>query len=495
MTGRESPSAASLIEMLADGDSWQSWDDTPPPVAVPAGYADQLRRAAERSGADESVRTGRVRIGGWPVVLIVSEFGFLGGSIGRVAGHRITTAIRRATRDGVPVVGLPCSGGTRMQEGTPAFLEMAAISGAVLDHRAAGLLYLTYLRHPTTGGVFASWGSLGQLTWAQPGALIGFLGPRVVAGLAGAPMPDDVQRAENLAAHALIDDVVALGDLGDRIHGVLAALGDRGGSPRTAEPRVPVGDHLAEPAAEPAGGPDRVWTAVTATRSAGRPGVHALIDTEDTAILGDTGPIVLALSRFGAATVLVVGQDAERQRAGALIGPAHLRMVRRALTFAAELRVPVVTVIDTPGAELSVAAEEGGLAGEIARCTAELISLPVITVSVLLGQGAGAAALALFPTDRRIALDDAWLSPLPPEGASLIVHHDTKHAAEVASGQRILAAELAGAGVIDRIVPSADAASIARLVHAAIAEELDAIAAPDPASRVRVPVPGSGQAR
>ncbi|MGC5249081.1 carboxyl transferase domain-containing protein [Gordonia sp. DT219] len=492
MTGRESPSAASLIEMLADGDSWQSWDDTPPPVAVPAGYADQLRRAAERSGADESVRTGRVRIGGWPVVLIVSEFGFLGGSIGRVAGHRITTAIRRATRDGVPVVGLPCSGGTRMQEGTPAFLEMAAISGAVLDHRAAGLLYLTYLRHPTTGGVFASWGSLGQLTWAQPGALIGFLGPRVVAGLAGAPMPDDVQRAENLAAHAVIDDVVALGDLRERIRVILAALGERGGAPGPAEPRV---SDPAEPAAEPAGGPDRVWTAVTATRGAGRPGVHALIDTEDTAILGDTGPIVLALSRFGAATVVVVGQDAERQRAGALIGPAHLRMVRRALTFAAELRVPVVTVIDTPGAELSVAAEEGGLAGEIARCTAELIALPVIAVSVLLGQGAGGAALALFPADRRIALDDAWLSPLPPEGASLIVHHDTEHAAQVAAGQHIRAAELAGVGVIDRIVPSADAASIARLVHSAIAEELDAIAAPDPASRVRVPVPGSGQAR
>ena len=500
----EHPSAAQLIDTLADPDSWETWDDSPPATVVADAYDDQLRRAAEKSGVDESVRTGLIRIGGTPVVVIVSEFGFLGGSIGHVAGHRITTAIRRATEHGFAVVGLPCSGGTRMQEGTPAFLQMAAITGAVTRHRAAGLAYLIYLRHPTTGGVFASWGSLGGITWAQPGALIGFLGPRVVAGLVGTPIPDDVQRAENLARRGIVDDVVAPEDLRDRLRGVLDALAPDIAPDAVAESEVVVPQDA--PMEHAAPGAESVWSAVTATRRPGRVGVRDLIAVPGSALVGAGGPIVVALSRFGGRSAVVIGQDADRQRAGELIGPHHLRMVRRALTFAAELGLPVVTVIDTPGAELSVAAEEDGLAGEIARCTAELMGVPTVTVSVLLGQGSGGAALALFPTDRRVALSDAWLSPLPPEGASLIVHRDVSHAAGIAAGQQILAIELAGLGVFDRIVAVGEVeygemedgemedgeagdgvAASATRIREVIADELHSLSAPDPAARSRVP--------
>ncbi|MGW0038206.1 carboxyl transferase domain-containing protein [Gordonia sp. NPDC003376] len=469
-------SAAGLIAAVVDDGTWQSWDE---PGAVAAhidpAYAIDLRRAAAKSGGDESVRTARAEVAGVPVVLVVGDFAFLGGSIGRAAGHRITTAIRRATADRLPVLAFPCSGGTRMQEGTPAFLEMAAISAAVLDHRAAGLPYLVYLRHPTTGGVFASWGSLGQITWAEPGALVGFLGPRVVEGLTGEPVPPGVQRSENLLRHALIDAVVPTTDVRARLTQVLRLL--------AGADDLPGAEHVAsdhDPSGSQARHAESAWAAVTATRRAGRPGVRALLAGDTTAVLADDGPILLALSRFGSHTVVVIGQDAEVQRAGRVIGPADLRLARRGLALAKDLRLPVVTVVDTSGAELSADAEVQGVAREIAWCTAELVALPTPTVSVLAGQGAGGAALALFPADRRIAADDAWLAPLPPEGASLIVHHDTDHAAELSARQQILAVELADAGVIDTLVAPAG-------LRDAITEALSTIEGPSSTCRIRLP--------
>ena len=139
--------------------------------------------------------TGRGQVRGRPVAVVVNEFRFLAGSIGRAAADRITAAVRRATAEGLPLLASTASGGTRMQEGTPAFVRMVEISRALMDHRAAGLPYLVHLRHPTTGGVYASWGSLGHVTVAEPGALVGFLGPKVYAGLNGAAVPDRASRS------------------------------------------------------------------------------------------------------------------------------------------------------------------------------------------------------------------------------------------------------------------------------------------------------------
>ena len=122
--------------------------------------------------------------------MVACEFGFLAGSIGRAAANRLVDGIHRATAEGIPLLAAPTSGGTRMQEGTPAFVQMIAISAALAAHKAAGLPYLVYLRNPTTGGVMASWGSLGHVTVAEPGALVGFLGPRVFEALYGRPFPD-----------------------------------------------------------------------------------------------------------------------------------------------------------------------------------------------------------------------------------------------------------------------------------------------------------------
>ena len=157
--------------------------------------------------------TGEGRIFGRRVAVVVCEFSFLGGSIGVAAAERITAAVQRATAERLPLLASPSSGGTRMQEGTVAFLQMVKIAAAVKLHKQAHLPYLVYLRNPTTGGVFASWGSLGHVTVAEPGALIGFLGPRVYELLYGEPFPPGVQTAENLQRHGVIDGVVALDGL------------------------------------------------------------------------------------------------------------------------------------------------------------------------------------------------------------------------------------------------------------------------------------------
>lgn len=474
--------AASLLDLLLDRGTWESWDTPVDTDPADDDYRASLIRARERTGTDESVLTGRGRIGGVDTVLVVSEFGFLGGSIGHDAGRRVVAAIEQATAGGLPVLALPASGGTRMQEGTAAFLQMVAITGAVIAHKAAGLPYLVYLRHPTTGGVFASWGSLGHITWAQPSALVGFLGPRVYEGLYGEPFPDGVQTAENLCRHGLVDRVLAPDDLAPTVARTLRLM-TRGGGPC---PPVGATDHSGEGSAPTRAGSGSVWDAVVATRADNRPGLVEFFDEEETIRIRQDGPIWLALSDFGGRTAVVIGQDRRRQAAGELIAPMDLRVARRGMALAADLALPVLTVIDTPGAELSVAAEEGGLATEIARCTADLIGLPVPTVSVLLGQGAGGAALALFPADRRVAATDGWLAPLPPEGASIIVHRDTGHAPQLADEQGITATALLADGTVDRLVDVTGPDGVADL-RATVVQELARTPEPVPAQRTRTP--------
>ncbi|HEX6454106.1 MAG TPA: carboxyl transferase domain-containing protein, partial [Trebonia sp.] len=353
------------------------------------------------------------------------------------------------------------------QEGTIAFLQMVKISAAVTALKDAGLPYLVYLRHPTTGGVFASWASLGHLTLAEPGALIGFLGPRVYEALEGRPFPTGVQTAENLHAAGLVDAVVAPGDLAAYLDGVLTALTP---VPGTHERRDTAADvpRLETPDAWE---PD-AWESVLRTREPGRCGAVELIRAAATDMvpLRHRGGLLLALARADGRPCVVAGQD----RTAPFLTAAALRQARRGMWLAEQLRVPFVTVIDTPGAELSPEAEEAGIASEIAQCIATLISLRVPTVAVLLGQGTGGGALALLPADRVIAAEHAWLAPLAPEGASAIVYKDTAHAPELAARQRISAPDLAADGIVDRVV--AETAGFPQNLASALHAELAALA-------------------
>ncbi|WP_239372348.1 carboxyl transferase domain-containing protein [Frankia sp. Cj5] len=456
------PNLAELLDLLLDAGSWSCWDTAPARPAIGAAYRRDLSRAAERSGADESIRTGAGRVAGHRVAIVASEYGFLGGSVGVVAAERATAAIERATAEERILLALPASGGTRMQEGTPAFLRMLTISGAIAEHRAASLPYLVYLRHPTTGGVLASWASLGHVTFAEPGALVGFLGPRVVEALTGTTFAAGTQSPRELRRAGALDALVAPADLREAVRRVLTVVtADRG----LATVRGGVGKPPARVAAAAARDP---WASVLATRAPDRPGLREFLaaSTSDLTSLGASElghgpdvpgtPIVTALALLRGAPCVVIGQDRTAQRHRP-IGVRDLHAARQAVQRAADLRLPVVTVIDTPGAELSPEAERDGLATTIAHCLAALMSAPVPTVSVLLGQGTGGAALALLPTDVAVAAEDAWLAPLPPEGASVIMHRTVDRAAGLAREMFITADDLRRLGIVDLILPGPDA--------------------------------------
>ena len=430
-------SALALRDAVLDEGSFRSWDTAPLQVATSEQYRTELAAAAQKSGLDESVLTGEGTVFGRRVAVLACEFDFLAGSIGVAAAERITAAITRATAERLPLVASPASGGTRMQEGTVAFLQMVKIAAAVQLHKREHLPYIVYLRHPTTGGVFASWGSLGHVTAAEPGALIGFLGPRVYEHLYGEKFPDGVQTAENLYRHGVIDGVVALPQLRSVLDRTLAVLCD------------PPGPAPAAPATEPI--PDTAaWDSVLTSRRPDRPGSEFVLrhgTTDPVQLSGNATQMLLALARFGGQPAVVLGQ----RRLG-MLGPEALREARRGMALAAGLRLPLVSIIDTAGPALSAEAEQEGLAGEIARCLAELVTLEVPTVSVLLGQGSGGPALAMVPADRVLAAQHGWLAPLPPEGASAIVYRDTDHAPELSADQGIRSADLLRAGIVDAIV-------------------------------------------
>jgi acetyl-CoA carboxylase carboxyl transferase subunit beta len=448
--------AVALCDAVLDEGSFASWDRTPVEVDADDEYRRELAEARASTGFDESVLTGEGRVFGRRVAVVACEFDFLAGSIGVAAAERITAAVERATAERLPLVASPSSGGTRMQEGTVAFLQMVKIAAAVELHKQAHLPYLVYLRHPTTGGVFASWGSLGHVTAAEPGALIGFLGPRVYEHLYGEPFPKGVQTAENLHRHGVIDGVVPLELLRSTLDRALTVMADEPGAPPQTPDVAPVPDVPA-------------WDSVEASRRPDRPGVDYLLKygTTDRVLLsgteqGEAATTVLALARFGGQPTVVVGQrrvvgdpaNFPGRSAPALrVGPRALQEARRGMALAAGLRLPLVLVIDTAGPALSTEAEQGGLAGEIARCLAELVTLETPTLSVLLGQGSGGPALAMVPADRVLAALHGWLAPLPPEGASAIVYRDTDHAPELAAAQGIRSADLMRHGIVDAIVP------------------------------------------
>lgn len=469
----ERHSAAEFIALMTDPDSFVSWDVPSDHSAASESYREALGAAQQKSGADEAVCTGMATIGGHPVAIICSEFQFLGGSIGQATAQRIIHAIQRATAQRLPLIAAPASGGTRMQEGTPAFALMTAITAAVFQHKEAHLPYLVYLRHPTTGGVLASWGSAGHITLAQPQALIGFLGPRVVELTTGQAMPPGVQQAENLVDYGLIDATVAPQELHGCLHKLLdilyaavpaitAAAGFPGsrtdsGAPAEEAPTpdaVADADHAVRDA----------WEAICTTREADRPSTGELLaalDTNQVFRLSGSGEgrasqaIRLALVRLPSGPAVFVGQDRGQQPplGESWLDAAALRCARRGISLANQLQIPLISVIDTPGAELSARAEISGLASSIGKTLHDLISVDVPTLTVLFGQGCGGGALAMLPADTVVATGASWLSPLPPEGASAILYHDVDHAPDLMRQQQVSADALFQAGLIDQIIP------------------------------------------
>jgi acetyl-CoA carboxylase carboxyl transferase subunit beta len=484
-------SARERAALVADEGSFEEWDadvvsDDPLGFADTRPYRDRLAEARERTGLGEAVLTGRATLDGRPMALVAGEFGFLGGSVGVATAERIARAFERALELRLPLVALPASGGSRMQEGTLAVVGMAKLAAAVGRLRAAGLPYVVCLTHPTTGGVLASWGSLGTVAFALPDALTGFAGPRVVELLTGAPLPPRVQRGETLLAQGLIDAVVPPDELRASVARVLAVACAERDAVAAAETRAdppPPGD---------------AWASLQHVRDRRRPGAGVVLDAlaaDVTVLRGDRAgnpddpACFAALARVCGTPAVVVAQRRRGDGTPAVMNAAGYRKARRAMALAAELRLPLLTIVDTPGAELSEDAERGGLAGEIAGCLAEMAALPVPTLAVLLGEGGSGGALALLAADRVLVAQHASLGVIAPEGASAILYRDLDHAAELAATQGGASWQLLAHGIADDVVPEPRPAHeqpdafVARL-GALVAAELAALTARDPAERL-----------
>jgi len=488
-TQPELASAHERVALVADEGTFEQWDadvvsDDPLSFSDTKPYRERLAAARDATGLGEAVLTGRALLDGRPFVVIAGEFGFLGGSIGVATAERIARAFERAVEARLPVVALTASGGSRMQEGTLAVMGMAKLAAAAGRLRAAGLPYVVCLTHPTTGGVLASWGSLGTVTFALPDALVGFAGPRVVELLTGRPLGSRVQRSETLLAQGLIDDVVAPSELRSRVAAVLAVTaGSEGeGAPAAAssapadppaalDRAAPTGSaplDAQQPAPVPvdAGGTERherdAWASLQHVRDRRRPGAGVVLDAlaeEITVLRGardghpDDLACFTALARLAGCPVVVIAQRRRGDGTPAVMNATGYRKARRAMALAAELRLPLVTIVDTPGAELSDEAERGGLAGQIAGCLADMAALPVPTLAVLLGEGGSGGALALLAADRVLAAEHASLGVIAPEGASAILYRDLAHAAELAATQGGSSWHLHAAGIADAVVP------------------------------------------
>lgn len=445
------------MRAIADQDSYQSWQDDFPRIDQESHpYAEEIRHACDISGASEAVLIGEARIGGVKVGVLSWEFAFLGGSVGMATASRVVAAVRRATAEGLPLVAITRSGGTRMQEGSPAFVQMVAIAAALAEHRSAGLPYLVHLCDPTAGGVLATLGSAGDITTAEPSAMVGFLGPRAHAAITGEQFPAGVQTAEHLRSRGLLDAVLGWEQLRQYWARLLRLWVRRPPNPVAG----PAGS-LLPPAPAVSGGPEsaeQLWDYVRASREPERidPDRFLAGHVLDLLTLPGTSQgelcsgALVGLGYLGELPVVVI---ATTDRAtGDPLTVGGLRTARRGIALAQRWGLPVVTIVDTLGAQLSVAGEQSGIAGEISRVMMDLVSTTAPTAALLLGAGTGGAALALMATDRIVAGSHTWVAPLAPEGAAAIRRGGSHDPARVAWEQRIGAHALADLGFIDQIV-------------------------------------------
>jgi len=453
--------AAERIDLLADPESFKPSNPTlvsvdPLLFTDRVSYGDRLERARRETGLNEAVVTGSARINGRDCLLAVFDFNFMGGSMGSVVGEKVALALDAAAERHQPFISVVASGGARMQEGMLSLVQMGKTAAAAMRLHQAGVPSITVLTNPTTGGVYASFASQGDFLFAEPGALIGFAGPRVIEQLTGQPPPAGTHTAEFLLEHGQLDGVVDRA----RLRGVLATLLQlfhaRGpGEVRT--PHVPYRPPTTSP-------PPSAWPEVQLARRDDRPTsadyirrlMPQFVELRGDRVFGDDHAVIAGIGDLAGMTVCAIGQErghGDPGRNGGRLGPEGFRKAARIMRLAAELRFPLLTFIDTPGAHLDYDAEARGLAGALSSCLANMSVLPVPVVSVVIGEGGSGPALALGVADRILMQEHAVYSVIAPEGAAAIVHRDAARAQEIADALKMTAYDCLVLGVVDGIVP------------------------------------------
>ena len=458
------------IKMIADADTFEEWFadiEQKNPLEFP-GYLEKLKEMREKTGQMEGVTVGYARIQGEPVVLGVCDARFLMGSMGSVYGEKITRAVEQATELRLPVILFCCSGGARMQEGILSLMQMEKTAAAIKRHSDAGLLYIPILTDPTTGGVTASFAMLGDIILAEPEALIGFAGPRVIEKTIGEKLPEGFQSAEFQLEHGFVDAVVERKDLKDTLyrlvkfyHNITSFRAFLPGKADHTEPDERAREREAKAASKSA------WERVKAARRIDRPSASDYIELmfddffelhgdryyrDDPAVIGgaaylDGQPVTVIGIQKGKDIA-----ECKRRNYG-MCSPEGYRKALRLMKLAEKFHHPVITFVNTSGAFCGKEAEETGQGEAIARNLYEMSALKVPVICVMIGEGGSGGALALAVGNQVWMMENATYSILSPEGFASILWKEADRAAEAAEVMRLTAEDLKRLQIIDKMIP------------------------------------------
>lgn len=449
------------IRMTVDEDSFEEWEkdmEFVNPLEF-KGYEEKVKSLKEKTGLSEAVVTGKASIEGNPAVIAVCDGRFLMASMGQVVGEKITRAVERATKEQLPVIIFACSGGARMQEGIVSLMQMAKTAAALKQHSDAGLLYVSVLTDPTTGGVTASFAMLGDVILAEPKALIGFAGPRVIEQTIGEKLPKGFQRSEFLLEHGFIDRIVERKEMRTVLANILQMHQNFKGSV-TQSPIQTVEKERQSVQEKDA------WERVTISRKNDRPVGQDYIRTLFSDFLefhgdrcyGDDPAIIGGIARFAGIPVTVIAQAKGKSTKEnvahhfGMLSPEGYRKALRLMKQAEKFKRPILLFVDTPGAFCGIEAEERGQGEAIARNLFEMSSMKVPVLSVVIGEGGSGGALALAVADEVWMLENAIYSVLSPEGFASILWKDSKRASEAAEVMKLTAADLKKLGVIEAVI-------------------------------------------
>ncbi|MBO2445580.1 acetyl-CoA carboxylase carboxyl transferase subunit beta [Actinomadura barringtoniae] len=495
--------AHARLEALLDPDSIRPLAAVPAPTpfdplefvdTVP--YPERVAAARARTGLDEAVVCAEGRIEGHEVVVAVMDFDFFGGSLGSATGELITRAAEVSLARRVPFLVVTASGGARMQEGLFSLMQMAKTAQVFAELDEAGVLSVVLITDPTYAGVAASFASLGDVLIAEPGARMGFAGRRVIEQTIGERLPADFQTAEFLFGHGLIDAIGSRQQHRAMLGRLFSLRQDA-----VAAPEAVPGAIVTDPARLPE---HEAWTAVQRARDLGRPTtleyvsylLDGFLELHGDRIGGDCPAIVGGIGHFAGMPIMLIGHQKGHSTADLLARnfgratPEGHRKAARLMRMAAKLGLPIVTLIDTQGAEPGISAEENGQAIAIAESLRLMSGLPVPIVAVVTGEGGSGGALALGVADRVLALENAVYSIISPEGCAAILWHDASQGPRAAAALRVTSRELLRLGLVDGVVPEpqdgtqTDPALAAQYLRDAITSALSELVGRDPADLV-----------
>ena len=451
------------VEMIADEGSFEEWDkemEFVNPLDF-KGYEEKVAGLKERTHLNEAVVTGKASINGSPVVLGICDGRFMMASMGHIVGEKIARAVERATEERLPVIIFTCSGGARMQEGIVSLMQMAKTSAALKRHSDAGLLYITVLTDPTTGGVTASFGMLGYIILAEPKALIGFAGPRGIEQTIGQKLPKGFQRAEFLLEHGFVDRIIEREEMKDVLGQILKMHSEKGFADTDVKAAHKMNAGFAK-TEKSLSAWDRVQISRKKNRPVGTDYIEALFDDfmefHGDRYFKDDHAIVGGIAHFHGMPVTVIAQAKGKttkenlDRNFSMPSPDGYRKALRLMKQAEKFGRPVICFVDTPGAFCGLEAEERGQGEAIARNLYELSGLKVPVLSVVIGEGGSGGALAMAVADEVWILENAIYSVLSAEGFASILWKDSKRAAEAAEVMKLTADDLKRLGVVEQVI-------------------------------------------